>query len=164
MNTATDFKSEEFRLAKYLRSSPEYVEYFKRHRESIKRIGYGRWNNIEFLDELIENYGKTLWLVIPTVGLMIPQPIRNYSIITYYIDYRELCHSDISRAEKYCGHYEKLRDNETLTDWEMIADPVFYRYWNNLTEMFFNKEEAKNYCIALTEFSKYNDIFSMSFK
>lgn len=61
----TDFKDDEYRTLKYLRSSPEYVEYFKRHAASIKRIGHGKWENIEFIEDLIENQNKTLYIVSP---------------------------------------------------------------------------------------------------
>lgn len=173
-----DYKSEEFRTAKYLRSDASYVEYFNRHREALKKVGRGWWDNIEYIDEIIDNPGRTIYFVKPgefkktiAENLYQAEPasvqslrdvVVNKSVVMPGSENLSIVESkDIREIEMTngAGYYlvsrAALNRNEPYI-WALHNMPVIHHPWITYDELFFNKEEAKDYGIAVTEYLQYN--------
>jgi hypothetical protein len=163
-----DYRSEEYRLAKYLRSSSDYVDYFKRHRESSNRIGHGSWNYIEYVDELVENHGNNSIYYIKAGELILrPQhPIFEPAVmitmpnaVLYNSEHRVAALSEVQNIEDTIGKGYYLKDDigsSRDTTWTVYDLPIVFHPYNILNELFFNQKEALEYGRALTEHLRYN--------
>lgn len=172
-----DYKSDEYRTAKYLRSQPIYVEYFKRHRAALLKIGKGVWGNIEYIDEIIENPQKTIYHVAPgdyyrcqDIGSMdyyfTPARVKNlrnmvvfsgdrYEGLTIPVALSAVNLIELSNGIGYLiAPYDiMLSDFEA---WDIHCLPVIQQPYITYIELFFDKTEADEYAAALTEYLQYN--------
>jgi len=175
-----DLYTEEFRNYKYLKSSPVYVEYFKRAFNKINQIQ--NWattndplfvwpNRVEFLEQLIDLNGEPLYIVYPGFQSF----NRHYEQASLYKIHNPIVYQG-PRIDPWSGKRLTLDDvdevernggvdcylcsglqNEScinLYNLPVIADDPdqVLTSMSIYTALFHNENTAEKYCSAITEF------------